>query len=133
MTTLTENEVSTLSGRTVYDHPENKLIDTFLEDHSNLKSIQFTLDGTQFYEEIFNIISHHDEPILDGSMFSHYMLCRKANENGLKVVLSGSGGDEVFGGYESHTIGFLSDQLANFELGSFKRKLNKYLKKSRDT
>lgn len=127
MTTLTKDEVSTLSGRTVYDHPENKLIDTFLEDHSNVKSIQFTLDGTQFYEEIFNVIAHHDEPILDGSMFSHYMLCKKAKENGLKVVLSGSGGDEVFGGYESHTIGFLSDQLANFQLGSFKRKLNEYI------
>ncbi|MFM7681296.1 MAG: asparagine synthase (glutamine-hydrolyzing) [Bacteroidota bacterium] len=119
-------EVATLSGRTVYEHEENKLIDTYLKEHPNTNSIQFTLDGTHFYEEIFNVIAHHDEPILDGSMFSHYMLCKKAKENGLKVVLSGSGGDEVFGGYESHSMGFLSDQVANFQLKEFRQKLAKY-------
>jgi asparagine synthase (glutamine-hydrolysing) len=119
-------EVATLSGRTVYEHEENKLIDIYLEEHLNTKSIQFTLDGKHFYEEIFNVIAHHDEPILDGSMFSHYMLCKKAKENGLKVVLSGSGGDEVFGGYESHSIGFLTDQLANFQIKKLHQKFSKY-------
>jgi asparagine synthase (glutamine-hydrolysing) len=125
MSTLTE-ELTTLSGRTVYAHEENKLIDTFLEEHPRTKSLQFTLDGSQFYEEIFNVIEHHDEPILDGSMFSHYMLCKMAKDNGLKVLLSGSGGDEVFGGYESHSIGFLSDQLITLQLRNFWRNLNKY-------
>lgn len=119
-------EVATLSGRTVYEHEENKLIETYLKEHPNTKSIQFTLDGKHFYEEIFNVIVHHDEPILDGSMFSHYMLCKKAKENGLKVVLSGSGGDEVFGGYESHSIGFMSDELANFQIKELRQKLSRY-------
>jgi asparagine synthase (glutamine-hydrolysing) len=119
-------EVATLSGRTVYEHEENKLIDTYLEEHPNTKSIQFTLDGKHFYEEIFNVIAHHDEPILDGSMFSHYMLCKKAKENGLRVVLTGSGGDEVFGGYESHSIGFMSDQIANLQIKELRQKLGRY-------
>lgn len=119
-------EVATLSGRTVYEHEENKLIDTYLDEHPNTKSIQFTLDGKHFFEEIFNVIAHHDEPILDGSMFSHYMLCKKAKENGLKVVLSGSGGDEVFGGYESHSMGFFSDMAVNFQINQLRHKLSKY-------
>jgi asparagine synthase (glutamine-hydrolysing) len=127
MTKLANGEVSTLSGRTVYEHPENKLIDTFLDEHPNVKSIQFDLDGSQFFEEIFNVIEHHDEPILDGSMFSHYMLCKKAHENGLKVVLSGSGGDEVFGGYESHSIGFMSDYLAKLKLRKFSKSIKIYI------
>jgi asparagine synthase (glutamine-hydrolysing) len=127
MTKLTNGSVSTLSGRTVYEHTENKLIDTFLDEHPNVKSIQFELDGSQFYEEIFNVIKHHDEPILDGSMFSHYMLCKKAHENGLKVVLSGSGGDEVFGGYESHSIGFMSDYLSKLKLRKFSKSFKKYV------
>jgi asparagine synthase (glutamine-hydrolysing) len=127
MTKHTNSEVSTLSGRTVYEHSENLLIDTFLNEHPKVKSIQFELDGSQFYEEIFNVIKHHDEPILDGSMFSHYMLCKKAHENGLKVVLSGSGGDEVFGGYESHSIGFMSDYLAKLKLRKFRKSFKKYL------
>jgi len=127
MTKLTNGEVSTLSGRTIYEHPENKLIDTFLDEHLNVKSIQFELDGSQFFEEIFNVIKHHDEPILDGSMFSHYMLCKKAHENGLRVVLSGSGGDEVFGGYESHSIGFMSDYLVKLKLRKFSKTFKNYV------
>ncbi len=119
MSKFTSEKMHTVSGRTVYDHAENKLIDVFLQNHSNVKSIQFELDGSQFYEEIFNVIYHHDEPILDGSMFSHYMLCKQAKANGIKVLLSGSGGDEVFGGYESHAIGFLAEQLKNLQLRRF--------------
>jgi asparagine synthase (glutamine-hydrolysing) len=126
MASIVKDEVSTLSGRTVYDHPENKLIDIFLTDHPNIKSIQFQLDGAQFFEEIFNVIYHHDEPILDGSMFSHYMLCKEASANGLKVVLSGSGGDEVFGGYESHVIGILTDQLKSRDFIKFIRNFKTY-------
>jgi asparagine synthase (glutamine-hydrolysing) len=127
MTQVTSDQLSTLSGRTIYAHAENKLIDTFLEEHLNVKSIQFTLDGSQFYNEIFNVIQYHDEPILDGSMFSHYMLCKKAKENGLKVVLSGSGGDEIFGGYEAHSIGILTDQIMDGDFFQFLKNFNEYI------
>jgi asparagine synthase (glutamine-hydrolysing) len=126
MSVLVADKVSTLSGRTVYDHAENKLIDTFLEEHPNVHSIQFQLDGSQFFEEIFNVIHHHDEPILDGSMFSHYMLCKKASQNGIKVVLSGSGGDEVFGGYESHSIASLTDHIRTLKFKPFFTKIRRY-------
>ena len=126
MTTGGAGETTTLSARTVCEHAENKLIDNFLAQHENVNSIQFKLDGEHFYNEIFNVIYYHDEPILDGSVFSHYMLCKKANQNGMKVVLSGSGGDEVFGGYESHSIGILSDLLTIKEFPKFIQCLTTY-------
>ena len=126
LTEFAAGKVSTLSGRTVYDHAENKLIDTFLEEHSNVHSIQIQLDGSQFFEEIFNVIHHHDEPILDGSMFSHYMLCKKASQYGIKVLLSGSGGDEVFGGYESHSIASLTDNICALKFKAFFTKIRRY-------
>jgi len=47
------------------------------------------------------ILSAFDEPFADDSVIPTYYLCQAASE-GLKVVLSGLGGDELFAGYRRH-------------------------------
>ncbi|MGN0609777.1 MAG: asparagine synthase (glutamine-hydrolyzing) [Oscillospiraceae bacterium] len=53
-------------------------------------------------EEYWNVISkvqyHMDEPLADPSCIALYFVCNKASEY-VKVVLSGEGADEIFGGY----------------------------------
>jgi asparagine synthase (glutamine-hydrolysing) len=44
------------------------------------------------------LIWHLDEPIADSALFTTYLVARHA-EGHVKVILSGVGGDEVFGGY----------------------------------
>ncbi len=46
------------------------------------------------------IIYYFDEPLADPAALPTYLLCREVSKH-VKVALSGEGGDEVFGGYQS--------------------------------
>jgi len=46
-------------------------------------------------------LNHLDQPTIDG--FNTFTVAKFAADHGMKVVLSGLGGDEVFGGYASFT------------------------------
>ncbi|MFN6951462.1 MAG: asparagine synthase (glutamine-hydrolyzing) [Albidovulum sp.] len=52
-----------------------------------------------FYECIDDLIATMDQPSIDG--VNTYLVARAAREAGLKVALSGLGGDELFGGYSA--------------------------------
>ena len=91
----------TFSAILPYFNPENALIDEFHHYYKGITRHDFDLNGNNFFADIQKIIYHHDEPILDGSMYAHYKLCEMASVSGVKVILSGSGGDELFAGYKS--------------------------------
>ena len=53
-------------------------------------------DMTGFFPEL---VSWLDDPIADFASFGYYAVMRLASEHGFRVMLSGSGGDELFWGY----------------------------------
>jgi len=55
-----------------------------------------TEDFVNFFPDMVAII---DEPIADIAAYSHYAVNKLAAEHGVKVMLSGLGGDELFWGY----------------------------------
>ena len=58
---------------------------------------ELTLDG--FRAELPRIFEAMDQPSVDG--LNSYFISKAARQLGLKVALSGTGGDELFGGYTS--------------------------------
>jgi asparagine synthase (glutamine-hydrolysing) len=54
-----------------------------------------------FHGEVERILEAMDQPTTDG--VNTYLVCREAARAGIKVALSGLGGDELFGGYPSFT------------------------------
>jgi len=67
----------------------------------------------QVAAELHDILAIFDEPFADSSAIPLHFLARMTRAHGVTVVLTGDGGDELFGGYETY--------LASRLLGSFQR------------
>lgn len=52
---------------------------------------------------INNAIRHFSEPIADPALLGTYVLAQYAAKDGVKVLLNGTGGDEIFAGYTRYT------------------------------
>jgi asparagine synthase (glutamine-hydrolysing) len=70
--------------------------------HFNTEHHEFivTPDVCKIVEEI---IWHHDEPFADVSSIPTYIVSKMAREH-VTVILSGDGGDELFGGYDRYLV-----------------------------
>ena len=69
-------------------------------EHS--ETILTAKDALNIIPNLYNIYS---EPFADSSQIATHLVCKEAHKNGLKVALSGDGGDELFGGYNRYFLG----------------------------
>ncbi|MCA9512814.1 MAG: asparagine synthase (glutamine-hydrolyzing) [Myxococcales bacterium] len=58
--------------------------------------------GPEMVDELPNMVFHLDEPQADPAPINALFISRLAREHGIKVLLSGAGGDDVFTGYRRH-------------------------------
>jgi asparagine synthase (glutamine-hydrolysing) len=58
--------------------------------------------GPEMSDELERMIYHLDEPQADPAALDVYFICRLARARGIKVLLSGAGGDDLFAGYRRH-------------------------------
>lgn len=63
------------------------------------------------------VVDMLDEPIGDPAAINTLLMCEAARERGVKVVLSGMGADELFGGYRKHLACKLASQYGRLPAG----------------
>jgi asparagine synthase (glutamine-hydrolysing) len=61
--------------------------------------VEILFSEADFWRLLPQIVSSVDDPAADYAILPTWALARGAREAGLKVILSGEGGDELFGGY----------------------------------
>ena len=61
--------------------------------------IEIEFDADDMWETLPSIAAHMDDPAADYALLPTWKLAEAAKKNGIKVVLTGEGGDELFGGY----------------------------------
>jgi len=59
--------------------------------------------GPEMIQRLPEMIYHLDEPESDPAPINALLICELARTNGIKVLLSGAGGDDLFTGYRRHT------------------------------
>ena len=91
-------------------HADDNTRDRFVDDYPyarrvadvlgvNLKSFVLKPDVVSTLPKM---VYHMDEPDADPAVFPAYLIAKAAREDATKVLLSGTGGDEMFFGYNSH-------------------------------
>ncbi|MEX2013525.1 MAG: asparagine synthase (glutamine-hydrolyzing) [Parcubacteria group bacterium] len=74
---------------------------------------EITVGAEEYFANLPKAVWHFDEPVADPSALGLYFLAREAAKH-VKVVLSGEGSDELFGGYNIYLAPFAYRRLAWF-------------------
>ena len=109
-----------------YFYPENrfekfnidlkytKKICKFLGIKLNLTEIN--LNDKKQKSELINAFQKLDEPLPNLNFFNSYMQSKNAKSNNCKVILTGDGADEIFGGYQRYRNAYVAYKIRYLSL-----------------
>ncbi|NIQ13820.1 MAG: asparagine synthase (glutamine-hydrolyzing) [Candidatus Dadabacteria bacterium] len=67
--------------------------------HLNVKHTEVMASNEKISQTFSDVVWHCEKPLLRTAPIPLYLLSREVNRRGFKVVLTGEGADEIFGGY----------------------------------
>lgn len=102
---------------------ESAYAEEVVKKYPNIKRHFVTIKPDKFSQFIEKTVYHQETPVADGSMISHHMLMKEIADLGIKVVLSGNGGDEVLAGYQQSMFPISRvEQLKQFKFPKIPRR-----------
>ena len=78
------------------------------------KHLSIKIDKNLFFVLFKEIFRKIDEPNADTALISTFALAREAKNQGIKVLISGAGSDEIFGGYSRYFSSFRNNIFGLF-------------------
>ena len=92
-------------------YDETKFIDCVVND-LECENHKFNVADINFWERMSCITRYHGFPISSISYLVHSSISQAVSDSGHKVVISGTGADELFTGYYDHSLFWLA-QMAD--------------------
>jgi asparagine synthase (glutamine-hydrolysing) len=77
----------------------------------NCAHYETTISPQQFLEFLPSYVWHMEEPVCEPPAIALFFIAQIARQAGVKVLLSGEGGDEAFGGYKTYRNLLLLERL----------------------
>jgi asparagine synthase (glutamine-hydrolysing) len=110
VTVLAHQNGQGVDAYTITFRPEDQRMEAMPDDavYARKVAAQFGIDlhEIEIAPDIVNmlprIVDALDEPIGDPAAINTLLMCEAARDRGVKVILSGMGADELFGGYRKH-------------------------------
>lgn len=110
ITVMAAKQASNLECYTISFREEDRRLEAMPDDLTyarkiaerhgiKLHTIEIAPDVTELLPRMVRIL---DEPIGDAAAINAFLICKAARDAGTKVLLSGMGADEIFGGYRRH-------------------------------
>jgi len=110
VTVLAHQADAAIDAYTITFRPEDQRLEAMPDDAIyarkvaarygiDLHEIEISPDIVNMLRRIVDVL---DEPIGDPAAINTLLMCEAARERGVKVILSGMGADELFGGYRKH-------------------------------
>lgn len=95
-----DKEIISISAR-YKDDPkdETNFAMEVVKKYPNIKPFWVDIEKVKFFDSLEKTVYHQETPIPDGSIVSQLMLMEQIHSLGIKVVITGQGGDEILGGY----------------------------------
>ena len=120
VTVLAHQAESEIDAYTITFRPEDQRLEAMPDDAVyarkvaarygiDLHEIEISPDIVDMLPRIVDVL---DEPIGDPAAINTFLMCQAARERGVKVILSGMGADELFGGYRKHLACVMASKYA---------------------
>ena len=112
MASSSSNPIQTLSVTFNEKEYDESKYSTLIANKLGTKHYDLPLSGNELLNNLSAALESMDQPTVDG--INTYMISQIARDKGLKVALSGLGGDELFAGYDFYSYLSRSSQYQRF-------------------
>jgi len=125
VTVLAHRANAGIDAYTIAFRPEDQRLEAMPDDAVYARKVAarygITLHEIEISPDIVSLLPRMvdvlDEPIGDPAAINTLLMCEAARERGVKVVLSGMGADELFGGYRKHLACVLASKYRGLPSG----------------
>jgi asparagine synthase (glutamine-hydrolysing) len=110
VTVLAARQNRAIDAYTITFRPQDQRLEAMPDDatYARLVAARFGIElheieiAPDIADLLPRMVAALDEPIGDPAAINTFLICQAAREAGVKVLLSGMGADELFGGYRKH-------------------------------